>query len=229
MCRILGIKNFSYNKHIELVENFYKLAHIGKVPPGNKPGHTDGWGIGYYRNSKPVIYKSGGSVIKEKSTFFAHIKNIVSTNILIIHFRKSAWSNTNNTNNSHPFNYNNILFAHNGTIIDYKKLYKYINNPYFNGLDTETFLQFILRNISSGLESAFKKSVSFIIKNNKYTSLTCIFSDGEKLYAFREYTKNSNYYTLYYTENNGSVIISSEPISNKLQWLLLKKSKLFAI
>lgn len=295
MCRIFGIKHFDYTKHKELVENFFKLAEIGKTLKGDRPGHTDGWGIGYYKNGEAVIHKSGGSVIKEKNDFFSTLEKIAYSKVLIVHFRKSAWLGTNGAENSHPFRYKNILehpdfhwdaglgsvrgeesasprgvtvpiksgrqrqagrrkgahallaaklcvnpygsipegdilFAHNGTIYDYKNLLKNIkpkNNSHFNSLDSEVFFLYIMNFISSGLENAFKKSVSQIIKNNKHSSLTCIFTDGHTLYAYREYSKSPDYYTLYSAKLGNSGIISSEPVSQKLKWEILRKEKLF--
>jgi len=232
MCRMLGIKHFDYTKHRELVENFFKLAEIGKVPENSNPGHTDGWGIGYYKNDEAVVRKSGGSVIKEKSDFFETLGKIAYSPVLIIHFRKSAWAGTNSPDNSHPFQYKHILFAHNGTIYDYKNLLKDIkpnDRLQFAALDSEVFFLYIINNISSGIDHAFKKSVSHIMKNNRYSSLTCVFTDGCSLYAFREYTKSPDYYTLYYAKLGNSDIISSEPISEKINWEILRKDKLFCV
>jgi len=230
MCRILGIKNFDYRKHKELVENFFQLAEIGKTLKGDTKGHTDGWGIGCYESGKAVVWRSDKSVIKERDVFFKTIKNIKSSKVLIVHFRKSAWENTNSPENSHPFQYKNILFAHNGTIYDYKKLLKNItpkNEPSPNVLDSEVYFRYLMNSLSSDIEQTFKNSVAQIKKKNKYSSLTCIFTDGNTLYAYREYTKSPNYYTLYHSQIGNSSIISSEPISSKLNWQILRKNKLF--
>ncbi len=214
------------------MENFFKLAEIGKVPEGSSPGHTDGWGIGHYKNGEAVVLKSGGSVIKEKNDFFSTIEKIAYPKVLVIHFRKSAWPGTNRAENSQPFKNKNILFAHNGTIYDYEKLLKNIkldDRLHFNALDSETYFLHIMNSISLGLENAFKKSVSQIKKNNRYSSLTCIFTDGNTLYAYREYSKSPDYYTLYSVKLGNSAIISSEPISEKLNWKILRKGKLFRL
>jgi glutamine amidotransferase len=63
---MLGLKNFEYGRHKEILENFLTLADAGKVPPGDAPGHRDGWGIGYYQNGQATVHKSGGSIKKAK-------------------------------------------------------------------------------------------------------------------------------------------------------------------
>lgn len=227
MCRMLAIKNFCYTKHKEIIEKFFLLAEHGKIPPNNPKGHLDGWGIGWYDKNSVKLYKSGRSVVEEKEKFFSILNEIKETKILIIHFRKSAWPNTNSPKNSHPFKYKNILFAHNGTIYDYKELLKYIKTKITNSFDSEVFFNLLLTNYNGDLPKAFKAVINIIKKECKYSSLTCIFSDGKNLYTYRNFTKLSNYYTLYFSETDTSLFICSEQINDKLYWKILEKNKLF--
>lgn len=75
MCRMIGIKHFDYDKHKDILTGFLGLARDGKVLPGDSTGHTDGWGIGYYKNRKAVITKSGHSANIDR----ARILNILKT------------------------------------------------------------------------------------------------------------------------------------------------------
>jgi len=230
MCRILSIKNFCYTEHKQVIENFFVLAENGKVPPKNPKGHLDGWGIGWYEGKTAKLYKSGNSVVEEKEKFFSLLEEIKETKILIVHFRKSAWENTNSPKNSHPFKYKNILFAHNGTIYNYEKILPQINHPRrVNMLDSEAFFYLIVSMNEENLKEKFKKAVEEIKNKCNYSSLTCVFSDSENLYAYRSFTKLKDYYTLYYTKTNNSFLICSEPIGEDLNWKILKKEKLFVI
>jgi len=230
MCRILSIKNFCHTEHKQLLENFFVLAEKGKVPPKNSKGHLDGWGIGWYKRKTAKLYKSGNSVVEEKEKFFSILEEIKETKILIVHFRKSAWENTNSPKNSHPFKYKNILFAHNGTIYDYEKILPQINHPRrVNILDSKAFFYLIVNMNEENLKEKFKKAVEEIKTKCNYSSLTCVFSNGENLYAYRSFTKLKDYYTLYYTRTNNSFLICSEPIGEDLNWKILKKEKLFVI
>jgi len=230
MCRLLGIKHFDFEKHGELLENFAALAETGKVLNKENPGHNDGWGIGYYRDGKASVYKSGNSIAKERKTYLKKLEDIAHSPVLIAHLRKSAWPGTTSAPNSHPFEYKNLMLAHNGTIRDYEKLFEKIspgNKPGHNALDTEVLLRFVSNSLSADIQNAFKESAAYIIKNNSYTSLNCIFSDGKKLCAYREYAKNPRYYSLYHAQAGNSRIISSEPLSQGLEWKLLGKRELF--
>jgi len=227
---MLGLKNFEYRRHKEILENFFKLAEIGKIPPGNTPGHGDGWGIGYYKNGEAVVRKSGGSISEEKEYFFETCARIGYSKIILAHFRKSAWPETSTANHAHPFSYKDILFAHNGTIHDYQTLLEEIaaaEQPRPGALDSEVYFHYVMSFASLSLEKAFKKAVQNIKKKNSYSSLTCLFSDGGRLYAYREYSNNPAYYSLHYAAIGNASIISSEPISPAVPWKILRRGKLF--
>jgi len=229
MCRLLAIKNFCYKKHKQVIKDFFNLAENGKVPPKNSKGHLDGWGIGWYKGKTAKLYKSGNSVVEEKEKFFSLLEKIKETKILIVHFRKSAWKNTNSPKNSHPFKYKNIIFAHNGTIYNYEKILLQIKPRRVSILDSEAFFYLIVTIDKENLEEKFKKAVDEIKTKCDYSSLTCVFSDGKNLYAYRSFMKLKDYYTLYYTKTNNSFLICSEPIGEDLSWKILKKEKLFVI
>jgi glutamine amidotransferase len=229
MCRMIGITNFSYEVHKPFLEEFFKLAKTGMVPPGNIPGHLDGWGIGYYKNGKANILKSAKSVLKEKDRFFASLKKINRSKILIIHLRKSAWKRSNLIKNTHPFKYKNVLYCHNGTVLDYKPLIKDIKKDYplsENALDSEVFFKYALSQKQKTIKGRFNAALSKVSRSLKHTSLTSLFSDGAKLYTYRELRKLPLYYTLFLALYKNSSIVSSEPLAGKLKWKLLKEKKI---
>ena len=229
---MIGLTNFDWKKHKEILENFFKLAQTGKILPGNSPGHCDGWGIGYYKNGEAVIRKSGKSILREKRKFFDTLEGIAHSHILIVHLRKSAWPETSTTQNAHPFSHKNILFAHNGTIRDYKNLLKEIaesDRPLPSALDSEVYFRYVMSFFSADLEKSFEKAVRHIKKENTYSSLTCLFSNGNKLYGYREYSKHPEYYSLYCAAFGRSKLISSEPVSPPLEWKMIRKGMFISL
>jgi glutamine amidotransferase len=230
MCRMLALKNFEFGRHKEILENFLALADTGNVPPGNDPGHHDGWGIGYYKNGQAVVHKSGGSAAKEKRDFWEICAGIDHSKIILVHLRKSSWAGTSIAEHAHPFSHEGFLFAHNGTVKDYETLLMEFtgrDKPPADARDTEVYFRYMMKFASLGAVKAFKKAVRHIKKYNSYTSLTCLFSDGNRLYGYREYSKNPEYYSLYYATFKGTAIISSQPLSPRLQWKMMRKAKLF--
>lgn len=231
MCRMLGLTNFVFRKHEGILTDFFELAESGKTLPEDSPGHLDGWGIGFYKNGTAVVHKSGHSIVKEKGAFFKICETVNTSNILLIHFRKSSWKGTSKLVHAHPFMAGNVLFAHNGTIRDFKTLRKKIilNPPPPQTLDTEVYLRYVMNFISLGLANAFQKAIRDIRSNHRYSSLTCLFSDGDRLYGFREYTRAPWYYTLYHARREEAAMISSQPVSKDLHWKMVPRRKLLVL
>jgi glutamine amidotransferase len=231
MCRMLGLKNFVFRRHREILENFFELAEAGKCPPGDPPGHLDGWGIGFYRNGKAVVYKSGRSIVEEKREFFETCERVKASKILLLHLRKSAWSGTSEPAHAHPFTAGNILFAHNGTIRDFKTLRKKIiqDPPRPEALDSEVYFRYVMNFAPLGLAKALRRAVSDIRTSHTYSSLTCLLTDGNLIYGFREYTKDPWYYSLYTAAAEEATIVASQPVSIRLPWKILPKGRLFVL
>lgn len=225
MCRMMAITGFDFNKHKDILDNFFKLSTEGKVPPKNAPGHLDGWGIGWYKNGKANVAKSGESVVKEKKRFFSTLRKIGRSNLLMVHFRKAAWDKSSKEKHAHPFIFNDHIFSHNGTIFDYHKLLPLIPEkslPENDALDTEVFFRYL----AGGFPASFRKSINLVIKNNKYSSLSFLMAGAKKLYAYRQFSKWESYYTLYKTKIDSSVIISSQPVLPSASWKPIEPGKL---
>jgi len=217
MCRMLGITGYDFNKHKEILNDFFRLALNGNVPPKNKPGHLEGWGIGYYSEGKAKIIKSGGSVVEEQKRFFSALKRIGRSRTLIVHFRKSAWDKTTDKRHSHPFLFKKYIFAHNGTIFDYKELLNFIPGKYLpdvSALDTEVFFRYLL----NGFPKSFKTSIKMVEDKREFSALNFLLCGGQKLYAYREYSKWPDYYTLFKARHNTSRVVCSEQLDSVKSW-----------
>ncbi len=225
MCRMLGVKNFDLRRHEEVLRNFFELAERGKILPGDSPGHVDGWGIAYYRNGAPVVQKRGRSVLADKKKYWETLETVGRSRVLLVHLRKSSWSGTSSKSHAHPFSWKNFSFAHNGTIRDYKKLLNELPGREQLGdiLDSEVYFRYIISFISLGLEKAFRQAVRRIRKRNTYSSLNCLFSDGRRLYGYRDCRRNPEYYSLYHADLDGAGIISSEPVSPQARWKMIPR------
>lgn len=231
MCRLLGITAFEFSQHRGIIRNFCELARSGTVMEGASPGHGDGWGMACYLDGKLVVHKSGGNLLHEVDKLVAILRGVGRSPALILHLRKSAWKDTNSARHAHPFQYHNVAFAHNGTVYDYQRLIPGISLPGFgdDALDTEVFFAHFMSAQSVKLERAFLGTVSSIKKNCCYSALNCLFSDGTKLYAYRDYCKEPEYYSLYTGRLKNSCIISSQPIDENLTWKLLDNGQFIEI
>ncbi|PKN02136.1 MAG: class II glutamine amidotransferase [Elusimicrobia bacterium HGW-Elusimicrobia-1] len=238
MCRVLGIKNYSKNIHLPLVGEFLRLAVCGRVPENSKPGHTDGWGFaGYDAAGAPSVVKSGGSAIDERNRILDEIKKIDASPVLIVHLRKSAWDDTTYARHAHPFTFDKYIFAHNGTVEDYKNLAGEIPSdirPADDSCDTEVLFRYLAGRVMSGhLPSVYnnlRAAFADVAVNRAHTSLTSLFSDGKDIYAFREYTKRPDYYTIHAASVGYSAVVSSEPLPGiKTNWRPMEAGELLRL
>jgi len=227
MCRLLGITNFQYSRHHEIVKNFCELARTGTVMPGDPPGHEDGWGMAFYQGGELIVHKSGGNLLHETDKVIDILSGVGEAPVMILHLRKSAWNDSSCTRHAHPFHYNNVVFAHNGTVYDYKRLLPAINLPGLgeDALDTEVLFYHFMSSNSPDLGQAFLDTVALVKKEYQFSALNCLFSDGTKLFAYRDYSKEPEYYSLYKSCSESSCIISSQPLDENLQWELMGKEE----
>ena len=231
MCRMVGITNFEYSRHEQIVKNFCELARSGMVMAGDPPGHQDGWGLAFYQEGKLVVHKSGRNLMEETEKAIDILSRAGRSPAVILHLRKSAWKDTSCTRHAHPFHYNNVVFAHNGAVYEYKRLLPSITIPGLgeDALDTEIFLYHFMSAGTSDLRQAFLDTVSVIKRDFRFSALNCLFSDGAKLYAYRDYSKEPDFYTLYKAFPEGSCIVSSQPLDETLQWKMMGKEEFFEV
>ena len=231
MCRVLGITHFNYSKHQEIIARFCELARSGVVMAEDPPGHEDGWGLAFYLEGKLVVHKSGVNLLEETDKVLQILSTAKTSPLMILHLRKSAWADTSNTRHAHPFYLDNTVFFHNGVVYDYQGLIPDINLPGLDAdaRDTEVFFYHVMSGASRDLGQDFLNSSALIQQKHKFSALNCLFSDGVKLFAYRDYAKEADYYSLYKACSENSCFISSEPLDNNIRWEMMAKEEFLAI
>lgn len=80
--------------------------------------HPDGWGIGYYVDEYPHIYRNTRQALSDG--LFGELGSVVSTNTFLGHIRQANVGPINLLN-CHPFQFGKWIFAHNGQIAGYNE------------------------------------------------------------------------------------------------------------
>jgi glutamine amidotransferase len=231
MCRVLGITNFDYSRHREIVERFCELARSGVVMDEDPPGHEDGWGLAFYQEGDLVVHKSGVSLLEESDKVVGILSLTESSSLMILHLRKSAWGDRFSTRHAHPFHHDNTVFFHNGVVYDYQGLIPDINLSGLgaDALDTEVFFYHFMSGKGQDLGRAFLDTATLIKRKHKYSALNCLFSDGVKFFAYRDYAKEPDYYSLYKAFSENSCLISSEPLDEGIRWEIMVQEEFLMI
>jgi len=213
MCRLLAMYGY-FESWREVVMEFQKLAKFGKRAP-----HQDGWGMvrsneGNYAMS--LIDKQLGSAYDSEQYYEAFYSLKKQPQILLCHLRKASPNVPITLANTQPFVTEKWVFIHNGTIYEAELLPRsesYIQTS--DNSDTEYFFHYLLTKISNRNTNESKLGTltdSILSMENDFTSINCMLSNGEDLYVVRWCRRLHNYYTLFFYEENESIIISSEPL-----------------
>jgi predicted glutamine amidotransferase len=115
MCRLFGFRSVIRNQvHHSLLDAENALQY-------QSVDHPDGWGVAYYLAGAPHIIKSERSALNDH--IFKQVSGVVYSETVMAHIR-NATKGSCNILNTHPFQFGNWVFAHNGNIKDFKKYKK---------------------------------------------------------------------------------------------------------
>lgn len=113
MCRLFGFRSIIPSQvHRSLVSAENALVWQSKK-------HSDGWGVGYFVQGFPHVIKSASTAMED--ALFRRVSGIVASHTVVAHLRL-ATKGHNSLINSHPFQYGNWVFAHNGDIPEFGEL-----------------------------------------------------------------------------------------------------------
>ncbi|MGI0079436.1 MAG: class II glutamine amidotransferase [Nitrososphaerales archaeon] len=207
LCRMLAIipKRGSC-VDADLVRSFRKLACFGMVKPPNRPGHSDGWGVVAWREGRP-FYLAREPSDASTDPKYEQVCNLIQesriTSPMIVHFRKASVGQKT-VENTHPFLIGEWAFAHNGTI---RKL------NIRGKTDSEWFFESLMheKELSGGdLELAMRKQIDSVRAVYQYSSLTFLLSNGREFFAYRDFSNDGDYYTMFFTRTRDSLVLCQE-------------------
>lgn len=251
MCRLLALINSDKMESRTILDFFRNLAESGKVPPSSTQGHKDGWGIVAYKKGNVVYFvKSKDNAFDDKK-YLKSVDKIekINPSVIVGHLRKSSCG-LNKKENNHPFIKGNYVFCHNGTVFNSDKIP--LNDKFRKFVkgetDSEKLFLYILQILKESKKSTPEKTKNTILKaivhirnNIDYTAMNFIFSDGEFLWALRDFNENNanvkkenlgDYYSLYVGLNKKrkSIVVSSEVlILESTEWKEIKNKELIQI
>ena len=177
MCRLLGL---IANKPVDLefsLERFKELARE----------HPDGWGMGWYEEGEAKVFKQAISALDPGSKL-PQLSKSVTSRIFICHVRRASCGGAREEN-SHPFKFDNWIFAHNGTV-NRGQLRRKLRGRYAERIagetDSEVYFRWLLQCIEE--EGEVEKGIRVAVEEARKSTneaLNFLLSDGEHLYAFR--------------------------------------------
>ncbi len=183
MCELLSM---SFNLPVRPNVSFRGFRHRGKSNP-------HGWGIAFYPDESAQIIKEPIQAGKSPLSEFLQAYQEVKSKVFIAHVRYTSIGEKSHKN-THPFcrelNGKEYVFAHNGTLRNYKNLKLERFKP-IGETDSEHAFCYLLgcieeRGITEWKNENFEWLAGKLKEINEYGSFNCIFSDGNLLFCYHD-------------------------------------------
>lgn len=182
----------------------------------------DGFGISWYDPDGQLgLYRDVLPAWADEN--LTNLCRMVRSHHFIAHIRASTVGETNRSN-CHPFTHGKWSFCHNGQIPHFKAIRRALSAALPDDLfdvrqgstDSEMiFLTMLANGLDDDPVSAIRATLAAIGPSQPHqpTKLTCVFSDGQTLYAFR-HASQGDAPTLYVSGSldNGGRAVASEPL-----------------
>ncbi len=141
--------------------------------------NSDEWGFAFFENDQWKINKKPSSLCNQDIT---QKQFKFKSKIIIEHIRFASCGEKIH-DNTHPFNIENWVFAHNGTANDIKSFHLEKYKPQ-GGTDSEYAFCYLFGKIKVNLNRILEILKNESEKIKKYRYFNFLMSDGEFLYAF---------------------------------------------
>jgi predicted glutamine amidotransferase len=188
----------------------------------------DGFGLGWYgEHEDPGLYREVRPAWSDEN--LKHLCRHIRSHLFFAHVRASTGTPTTRPN-CHPFTHGRWMFMHNGQIGDWslirRKVEALIPDAFYASrigtTDSEAVFLAILgagaeRDPAGATVRTLAMLADFVDASgtNEPLRFTAAMTNGRDLYAFRYADKANRANTLYYREQNASVIMASEPLDTE--------------
>lgn len=230
MCRLMAYKgtpiiidSLLYQPKNSLINQSFNAREI------EEPLNGDGFGIGWYVPevaNEPVTFVSVNPAWSNRN--LRNLAPKIKTECLIAHVRAASVGEVSESN-CHPFQYNNILMAHNGGVEEFGKIKRHLRSPLSDELynwikgqtDSEHIFASLLNHLKSNhhaitpetvvdsFEHTFRTIKQLMAKYDirEAAYLNMVFTDGNFLVGTRYVSDDKEEpLTLYHSEGSRYVV-----------------------
>jgi predicted glutamine amidotransferase len=204
MCRIFGaVAGEAMSIRHELLEAEHPMIH-------RDADEDSGWGMAVYRRpegNEPTTARFPDSAYGGPD-FDTAID--IRGRIFNVHVRRATYGALT-AENTHPFCLGNYTFAHNGTLASYPRLIERGVTVPAGQTDSEAIFNYLMAHYDPGNPiGSLRHVVSAVIARSAFSELNFLFSDGERLYAYR-----LGECGLHWLARPGQELVASEPVTDE--------------
>jgi predicted glutamine amidotransferase len=133
--------------------------------------------------------------------------------IFNVHVRRATMGGLS-LENTHPFTLGNYSFGHNGTVLNYPRLLEDGVRPSEGDTDSEVMFHFVMNQYDPAKPAAsLRRALEQVVDRSPFSGLNFLFSDGEKLFAYR-----LGIFELHWLARPGQLLVASEKLTEGEKW-----------
>jgi predicted glutamine amidotransferase len=175
--------------------------------------HDSGWGMAVYKRADGEEPRC----MRFPDPAHQHDEFVEASDtrgrIFNVHVRRATMGGLS-AENTHPFCLGPYSFCHNGTIVRYPKLLEPDVAKPHGETDSEAFFNFLMRDFDDGHpRRCLRNAVRKTIERSPFSGINFLFSDGEKLYAYK-----LGIFELHWASRGDVLVVSSERTANGDTW-----------
>ena len=217
MCRVFGCVA------AEPVSIRHELLEAENPMVRQSEDHDSGWGMAVYRRTDgadPRLLRFPQAAFEDDGFLGATDSR---GRIFNVHVRRATMGGLS-LENTHPFVLGNYSYCHNGTIMRYPRLAEPGTAAAQGDTDSEHFFNFLMRDYDPGepVES-LRRTVTATVERSPFSGLNFLFSDGERLYAYR-----LGIFELHWRAEPGRLLVASERVTDR-DWHAVQQDVLLVL
>src|SRR3954447_3488132 len=172
--------------------------------------HDSGWGMAVYARADgaqpklircPEAAYMDGDYVKATST---------RGRIFNVHVRRATMGGLTLAN-THPFCLGNYSFGHNGTILEWPRLLEPGVAKPEGETDSEALFNLLMRDYEPADPlGSLRAAVTAVVERSPFSGVNFLFSDGERLYAYR-----LGLFELHWLARPGQLLVASEKLTDE--------------
>ena len=172
--------------------------------------HDSGWGMAVYER----VDGAEPRTVRFPQAAYADGDFVGATEmrgrIFNVHVRRATMGGLT-LENTHPFCLGNYSFGHNGTVLDYTRLRLPGVRASEGDTDSEHLFHLLTRDFDPGDPSgSLRRTIESAMRHSAFSGLNFLFSDGERLYAYR-----LGIFELHWLHRPGQLLVSSEKVTDE--------------
>jgi len=127
--------------------------------------------------------------------------------------------------NTHPFCLGNFTLGHNGTILRYPRLIEPEMRRPAGDTDSEHLFNLLMHDFDDGDPVAcIRETMRRAVECSPFSGLNILFSDGEKLFAYR-----LGLFELHWLARPGQLLVASERVTDEPGWHTVQQDVLLTL